>query len=66
MTLKLVKVENGVGEGDVLCHKFVYKTPQESADLKKIVSHYMAYECEMYTLTDCLINVMCRFNLRSN
>ncbi len=38
MSLELFKVESGVGEGDVLFHKFVYKTPAEAAALKHRVS----------------------------
>ena len=35
MTLEIFKVERGVGEGDVLYHKFQSKTPAEAAALKK-------------------------------
>ena len=29
MTMRLVKIEEGVGEGEVLYHQFIKKTPEE-------------------------------------
>lgn len=34
LTLELFKVESGVGEGDILFHKYVQKTAAEAAALK--------------------------------
>ena len=34
LTLSLVKVEKGLGQGDVLYHQFIHKTPEEAAALK--------------------------------
>ena len=42
LTLELFKVENGVGEGDVIYHKFVYKSPAEATALKQRVSKEIA------------------------
>ncbi len=35
MKLQLVKIEDGVGEGDVLYHQFIQKSEEEVALLKK-------------------------------
>lgn len=35
MTLELLKIEEGVCDGEVLYHKFIKKTPQEVEAVKK-------------------------------
>lgn len=37
LKLKLIKVERGLGEGDVMYHSFVKKTPEEARQLKRRV-----------------------------
>lgn len=41
MTLELFKVENGLGEGEVLYHKYVHKTESEAAALKLRVFYFI-------------------------
>ena len=36
MTLKLVKIEEGVSEGNVLFHEFIEKTEQEKLELQRL------------------------------
>jgi len=43
LTLEIVKVENGFGEGDVLYHKYVSKTQQEAKEIKEKVRLLYTY-----------------------
>eukprot|EP00595_Chromulina_sp_UTEXLB2642_P000677 CAMPEP_0196766234 /NCGR_PEP_ID=MMETSP1095-20130614/20877_1 /TAXON_ID=96789 ORGANISM="Chromulina nebulosa, Strain UTEXLB2642" /NCGR_SAMPLE_ID=MMETSP1095 /ASSEMBLY_ACC=CAM_ASM_000446 /LENGTH=217 /DNA_ID=CAMNT_0042127071 /DNA_START=323 /DNA_END=973 /DNA_ORIENTATION=+ len=46
MTLELFKVESGLGEGDVLYHKYVQKSVEEAAALKQRVESQRALKEE--------------------
>ena len=37
MELQLIKIEDGVAEGEVLYHQFIHKTDEEIAALKKTI-----------------------------
>lgn len=37
LRLELLKIEEGISDGEVLYHKFIHKTPEEAATLRKQV-----------------------------
>lgn len=43
LTLEIYKVEQGVGEGDILYHKFIQKSPEEAAATKARVIIFIIF-----------------------